>query len=907
MSIRRFSSRTTASLGKSFIADRLTGAKAYDRIAGFFSSSILEIAGEQIEAMGGKVRIVCNSQLDPDDVKSARAANLAMRREWCASDPEQYSDTGKERFRRLYDFLVEGRMQVKVLPDHRFGLIHGKAGVITMKDGSQTSFLGSVNESKTAWEINHELMWEDDSPEAVAWVQEEFDTLWQCHEAYPLAEAIIQDIERTSSRTVISTVKKWKGLKDPDPASPIIETPVYRREYGLWAHQKYFVKKAFDAHRTPMGARFVLADMVGLGKTMQLAMSALLMSLYGSKPVLIIAPKPLLLQWQDEMKRLLDMPSAVWNGRQWVDENEIAQPVRGAKGIAKCPRRVGLVSQGLFTAKTEAARYLENLDYECIIVDEAHRARRNNLGKNGEGEKADPNNLLAFLQRISSHTKSMLLATATPVQMYPIEAWDLLDALAIPNEHILGNTVSSNWRRADRCLPIVTGAKGLPTEDLELWSWIRNPLPPAEDDRTFSIVRTSLGMNANNAVASGSDWEKLRAPDQARVHAMRGKFAAHHNPFIRHIVRRTRDFLEKELDPETDLPYLQPVVVKLLGEGSADAIKLTAYLKDAYKKATEFCALVGKRAKSAGFLKTLLLRRVGSSIISGMNTAKMMLENWEDVEDDETSEEGPVQRDEFRSLSPGERGLLEEFVNILEANQSTDPKYEAVARLLIHGHPEAGNEGWLHKGCIIFSQYYDSVIWLAERLSRDAASGTLIGIYAGAGKSGLMRSGEFQREDREVLKRMVRDGELSLLIGTDAASEGLNLQRLGTLINLDLPWNPTRLEQRKGRIQRIGQKANVVYVFNMRYRDSVEDRVHQMLSERLGDIHDMFGQVPDTLEDVWIALAIGESEKASKLIGTMPKKHPFAAKYNQIASINWESCAAVLNKTDKREVLMREW
>ncbi len=58
---------------------------------------------------------------------------------------------------------------------------------------------------------------------------------------------------------------------------------------------------------------------------------------------------------------------------------------------------------------------------------------------------------------------------------------------------------------------------------------------------------------------------------------------------------------------------------------------------------------------------------------------------------------------------------------------------------------------------------------------------------------------------RDDIKRMVRTGELRLVLGTDAASEGLNLQRLDTLINLDLPWNPTRLKQRKGRIQRIGQ------------------------------------------------------------------------------------------------------
>jgi superfamily II DNA/RNA helicase len=62
----------------------------------------------------------------------------------------------------------------------------------------------------------------------------------------------------------------------------------------------------------------------------------------------------------------------------------------------------------------------------------------------------------------------------------------------------------------------------------------------------------------------------------------------------------------------------------------------------------------------------------------------------------------------------------------------------------------------------------------------------------------VMVGGEFRPQTREALKEMVRTGETRLLLGTDAASEGLNLQHLGTLINLDLPWNPTRLEQHKG-------------------------------------------------------------------------------------------------------------
>ena len=152
-----------------------------------------------------------------------------------------------------------------------------------------------------------------------------------------------------------------------------------------------------------------------------------------------------------------------------------------------------------------------------------------------------------------------------------------------------------------------------------------------------------------------------------------------------------------------------------------------------------------------------------------------------------------------------------------------------------------------------------------------------IALYSGSTTSGIMRGGEWTPVSREDLKQMVRRGELRLMLGTDAASEGLNLQRLATLINLDLPWNPTRLEQRKGRIQRIGQVHDTVYVYNLRYKDSVEDRVHELLSGRLQGIYQLFGQIPDVLEDAWIAVAQGERERARKIIDALPRPAPVRA------------------------------
>jgi SNF2 family DNA or RNA helicase len=93
----------------------------------------------------------------------------------------------------------------------------------------------------------------------------------------------------------------------------------------------------------------LLADQVGLGKTVQLAMAALLMALEDDGSVLVLAPKPLLEQWQGELLDLLHLPSARWTGSAWIDENGVEHSGSGSESIKECPRRIGLVSQGLIT------------------------------------------------------------------------------------------------------------------------------------------------------------------------------------------------------------------------------------------------------------------------------------------------------------------------------------------------------------------------------------------------------------------------------------------------------------------------------------------------------------------------------------------------------------------------------
>ena len=274
-------------------------------------------------------------------------------------------------------------------------------------------------------------------------------------------------------------------------------------------------------------------------------------------------------------------------------------------------------------------------------------------------------------------------------------------------------------------------------------------------------------------------------------------------------------------------------------------------------------------------------------------------EEEDEPADDEAGNHAQAASETSKTLTLAERDLLERFIAALQANRERDPKVATVVECL-------RDRGWLGRGCIIFSQYRDSIRWLAEQLTGEFPDEP-IALYSGPTTSGIMRGGEWTPVIREDLKLMVRRGELRLMLGTDAASEGLNLQRLSTLINLDLPWNPTRLEQRKGRIQRIGQVHDTVYVYNLRYKDSVEDRVHELLSGRLQGIYQLFGQIPDVLEDAWIAVAQGDRERAKKIIDELPAVHPFELRYTQVEPVDWESCRSVLDAGEKRRVLSAGW
>ncbi len=898
--LRRFSSRRQR-LDHAFLNERLRGAKSYRRIAGYFRSSIFELVGEEI-AQIPCVQVVCNSELDAADVLVARhTRETALKERWNEAMPEVEALLHRERYRRLHELLSSGGVEIRVVPKDRV-FIHGKAGVIEQADGTATCFLGSINETKSAFAQNYEVLWEDPSPEGVAWVEEEFAALWA--DARPLPSAIIAEIERIADRVEIR-------FEDTDaqelPAAALAEAPIYRGGEQLQPWQRSFVTTLLEHRETYDKARLLLADEVGVGKTLSLAASALVSCLLEDGPVLILCPATLTLQWQIELADKLGIPSAVWSSpkKLWLDHRGHEIRGRGAEDIARCPAQIAIVSTGLIFHGSEERAHLLNRKYGTVILDEAHRARRR--GGFGKRDKT-PNNLLDFMFRIAGRTRHLLLGTATPIQTDVNELWDLLRILNTDAEFVLGREDFGRWTRIEKALPLIKGEVNL-TEERDAWEWIRDPLPPATENHMYSVLRMQLGLSEEQFFSNHGFGALGFIEKQALAGALDADFFQEQNPVVRHTVLRRRRTLE-------DAGLLERVGVDVHPDPSAapgtyrglnfEGLGLvTNHPFDvAYRAAEAFTDALRDRSRAAGFMKTLLLQRLCSSFASGRATAEK-LRRREELDDEEAPRhvEGILDH-----MTPEETGHLDTIVEELSRPEARDPKSAAVQYFLTK-YPSEGKT-WLEHGCIIFSQYYDTVRSLAHVLAT-ALPEEAVAIYAGAGKSGIHSGGDFASVERDDIKRAVRRHEIRLLVATDAACEGLNLQTLGTMINVDLPWNPSRLEQRLGRIKRFGQRRQSVDMLNLVYHDTQDEEVYAVLSRRMKDRYDIFGSLPDTIDDEWIENVEHLEEMMDEYMHLREHaRDAFEIRYERQVDPDkdrWELCSRVLARRDILQKLSTPW
>ena len=262
------------------------------------------------------------------------------------------------------------------------------------------------------------------------------------------------------------------------------------------------------------------------------------MALYGDKPILILTPKPLMEQWQEELWSLLQFPSRCV---EWppVDRRERRRLSGhgGRRGLRRCPRRAGIVSTGLIKRQSDGIGMLETLSYECVLLDEAHHARRLNSGPSHQGEDAAPTNLLRFMKSIARRTRSVLLATATPVQIDPSKpgtCWT-----CFPKATTASSATSSASGAASPHWPWTWCLAG-PTlhETSRTWEWLEIRCRPKAKSTSQSFAQP---------VRAGRCGRRFRRPiRRARQQVIsigcttyRRVCSAITTPLFRHIVRRT--------------------------------------------------------------------------------------------------------------------------------------------------------------------------------------------------------------------------------------------------------------------------------------------------------------------------------------------------------------------------------
>ncbi|MEZ5318410.1 MAG: helicase-related protein [Vicinamibacterales bacterium] len=282
-----------------------------------------------------------------------------------------------------------------------------------------------------------------------------------------------------------------------------------------------------------------------------------------------------------------------------------------------------------------------------------------------------------------------------------------------------------------------------------------------------------------------------------------------------------------------------------------------------------------KRAGTVGFALTILQRRLASSpeaIYRSLRRRRERLErrlretelmhraamaqapafdspelDAEDVEDLEDAPENEVEEAEQEVLDQATAArTIEELraeigtLNLLEGQAlavvkgGEDRKWNELARLL----DEMPQSAESPRKLVIFTEQRDTLNYLQDRISRSIGRpGAVVVIHGGMGRE----------ERRNAQETFLHDREVQVLLTTDAAGEGINLQRAHLMVNYDLPWNPNRIEQRFGRIHRIGQ-TEVCHLWNLVADETREGDVYRTLLEKLNEARNALGgQVFDVL------------------------------------------------------------
>ncbi len=552
-----------------------------------------------------------------------------------------------------------------------------------------------------------------------------------------------------------------------------------------------------------MPLRYVLADDPGAGKTIMAGLLVKEMLARGDlKRCLIVCPGNLVEQWQDELYRKFGLKFTILTN----DLLEASVTRNAFKENDLCIARLDKLSRS-----EDGQALLKDTTWDLVVVDEAHKMSATVFGGEVKYTKR-----YQLGQLLGETTENLLLMTATPHNGKP-EDFQLFMALI----------------DRDR----FEGARHRKQKPREL-------TPP--DAFTHDVP------------------ENVFKPDFDVSDVMR-----------RLVKEELLRFDGRPLFPERRAQ----TVTYTLSPAEADLYALvTDYVTEEFNRADR---LDGKRKNSVGFALTILQRRLASSpeaIYQSLRRRRERLESRllevrdqangtgsystifnqfdEDFdEDDYTPEELEGMEDDVidtASASATAAELEAEIatLKLLErkANEvrmsGEDRKWDELSRLLQDNSDMFGPDGRREK-LIVFTEHKDTLEYLATKIRQ----------LLGSQDAVLTIKGGMPRDERHKAEELFKqDKNVRILVATDAAGEGINLQRAHLMVNYDLPWNPNRIEQRFGRVHRIGQ-TEVCHLWNLVAKETREGQVFDRLFQKLeeertalgGRVFDILGRV--TFED----------------------------------------------------------
>lgn len=307
---------------------------------------------------------------------------------------------------------------------------------------------------------------------------------------------------------------------------------------------------------------------------------------------------------------------------------------------------------------------------------------------------------------------------------------------------------------------------------------------------------------------------------------------------------------------------VQPVVIDLLTDEQRlyeDLERLIDRLLEAH----------GKR-RGAGFVLTVYRRRLTSSWAAIHHTLQKRLASEESFLDQSLLDDDTGDEDDSLSVKDADavpltvEDLLEMQNYAFRITQVHDSKFEALERQL----DEARGSG---HSTIVFTQFTDTLDSLRDRLHHRYRS--QLGTFTGDGGKVFRDSEGWIDISKRDMVEAIKARAVTVLLATDAASEGLNLQTCSYLINYDMPWNPMRVEQRIGRVDRLGQVRDTVVIRNFFIEGTVEEEVYRALASRIdlfsgivGGLQPILGAVEGAFRGVFKAPA---SERAKARAATI--------------------------------------